>query len=85
MSDTQPYELVALLGGINIIVRDLCPPGKIALLQGQRLVHICSLGTPIEDAVFDGIIMNPTDFDRLQTKIGKHNSRAGIIRSLLKA
>ena len=72
-----------MFGGINIQSRDLLPAGKIGLVKNGQLVWIGAISSPIEDAEFDTVLLNPADVERLKASADKFNSRAAIIRALL--
>jgi hypothetical protein len=72
-----------MVPGINIQARDLLPVGKIGLVRDGELVWVGSVGSPISDAEFDTVLMNPTDIERLKMHADKFNRRADIIRALL--
>ena len=74
-----------MFGGIQFQPRDLLPVGKIALVRDRQLVWIGPLGSPIEDAEFDTVLLNPADIERLKDSVLKFNRRADIIRALLEA
>lgn len=69
--------------GVNFQSRSLLPAGKIALVRDGQVVWIGPLGSPIEDAEFDTVLMNPADIERLKDSVLKFNRRADIIRALL--
>ena len=62
--------------------RELLPEGKIALVRDRQVVWIGSIGSPIEDAVFDLLLINPKDYERMGLAIDKFNYRASIISAL---
>jgi len=72
-----------MVPGINIQARDLLPVGKIGLVRGGELVWVGSIGSPISDAEFDTVLMNPTDIERLKVTADKFNRRVDVIRALL--
>ena len=68
---------------INIQPRNVLPAGTIGLVRDRQIVWVGALGSPIADAEFDTILMNPADIERMNVSIDKHNRRADIIRALL--
>ena len=73
-----------MFGGVNFQSRDLMPVGKVGLVRDRQLVWIGPLGSPIEDAEFDTVLLNPADIERLKDSVLKFNRRADIIRALLR-
>lgn len=72
-----------MLGGITFQPHDLISKGRVALMRDRHIVWIGPLGSPIEDAEFDTVLMNPEDIERLKDSVLKFNQRADIIRALL--
>jgi hypothetical protein len=53
-------------GSIRILESDSVARGYQTLLRGDRVVWCGKLGAPIEDAEFDGVVLNSVDFLKLK-------------------
>ncbi len=58
-----------LVNGILITRCSLIPVGHQALFRDGNVVYVGLLSDPIEDAEFDGVMLNPADYDRLSEKV----------------
>lgn len=62
----QPLEY---LSALKLIGAPLMPEGQHALVRRGQILWTGPLGSPIEDADFDTVLLNPADLARLAPKI----------------
>ncbi len=57
---TKPFSAITITGSA------LVPEGRQVLTRAGKTVYIGDIGDPIEDAEFDGVILSPSDYQKLK-------------------